>query len=341
MARAKGSTRRGLNIQSDPRAERRLVAYYRRIDRTALAAAKRLLPSAAENGEAAIAVAILKIQEEVDAEFTDDAVGAAALKAADKQNRRHENLFFAGLGAAIGIPIVGGDSLTRPRAPVASVKRRKSVLIPKPNAGPQLATEAFVSQNQFYIGRVREGISLGLDDAIRNEGKLLGRALSSDDMSGLVSQWSQGGVPSWIPQNRSRRDGEKILISVKNHTDMIAVDQIETHNKELSLSRQTSAGIAEFVWETQQDNAVREKHRHWQSRVFPWSRGAPGGVYPGEEPRCRCWARAVVQKESVLRFGEFTHVDLSGEIPSRPLPFARQQLGSDPRLFTPEGRLKQ
>ena len=341
MARKNGvaSRQRGLNLQPDTRAEKELMRAYARLDRAALAAAQRLLPNAAVNGQSALENAIRQIQAEASEALTDDDIDAASSKAASKQNKRHEAMFFAGLGAAIGIPIIGGDSMARPRVPVASLKRKGRVLIPRQSAAPQAATDAFVERNRFYIGRVREGIATGLQDAIRNEGKLLGRKLSKEDMDGLVSQWRQGGVPSWIPQNRARRDGERVLISVKKHANMIAADQIETHNADLTLSRQTNAGLREFVWESMQDSAVRPKHRIWQSRVFDWATGAPGGIYPGDEPRCRCWARAVVNKQNVLRFGFFNDVDLTQEIPDRPLPFAAGNAPSDPSVFGEFGRV--
>lgn len=73
----------------------------------------------------------------------------------------------------------------------------------------------------------------------------------------------------------------------------IARDQIGKLNGNISKARQQDAGIEDFEWNTQDDGAVRAKHRLFDNKIYSWAQGAPGGIFPGQEILCRCWAAPV------------------------------------------------
>jgi len=139
----------------------------------------------------------------------------------------------------------------------------------------------------------------------------------------LLKQWKEQGVPSLIPTRRIKLNGEPVMVRVENHAALIARDQIATLNGQLNRARQTAAGITEFVWETMRDDRVRETHEELQGERFTWTDGW-GGVFPGEPINCRCWARAIVDRDQVLASGDFIPVDASGPFTERHRPGVTQ-----------------
>jgi SPP1 gp7 family putative phage head morphogenesis protein len=80
---------------------------------------------------------------------------------------------------------------------------------------------------------------------------------------------------------------------------LIARDQVGKFYGSLNEARQTDLGISGFIWQTAQDNRVREAHRHLQGKAYEWDSppdeetGEPAGadgVIPGEPVNCRCYA---------------------------------------------------
>jgi len=78
--------------------------------------------------------------------------------------------------------------------------------------------------------------------------------------------------------------------AANNNARRIARDQIGKLNGAIARKRQQSAGVDYFIWATQDDSAVRSKHRQFDDKRYSWETGAPGGIYPGQEIQCRCVA---------------------------------------------------
>ena len=91
--------------------------------------------------------------------------------------------------------------------------------------------------------------------------------------------------------------------------NLIAKDQVNKLNAQLSEQRQKDAGIEMYIWNTARDERVRPKHKVMQGKLCRWddatvysddggktwkSRSSIGGInlHPGEDVNCRCFAEA-------------------------------------------------
>jgi len=100
----------------------------------------------------------------------------------------------------------------------------------------------------------------------------------------------------------------------KNRARLIARDQTNKINGDLTRERQTASGIRAFRWRTVGDEAVRESHRRRNGKIYAWrpedvgkkikvgnktvtllDPNADGIGYPGEEIQCRCIAEAIIE----------------------------------------------
>lgn len=87
----------------------------------------------------------------------------------------------------------------------------------------------------------------------------------------------------------------------KRRAKLIAVDQTGKLIGKLNQTRQENEGITRYQWDANLDDRTRERHVENDGKVFEWSDPTPGKAYgpPGEEVRCRCTGRGVVD-EGVL-----------------------------------------
>lgn len=79
----------------------------------------------------------------------------------------------------------------------------------------------------------------------------------------------------------------------ENRAEFIARDQIAKANADLSRSRQEANGVTKFVWRTLGDERVRPTHVNRDGVTYSWEFGS-SGLYPGQDPNCRCYAEAVL-----------------------------------------------
>jgi SPP1 gp7 family putative phage head morphogenesis protein len=262
---------------------------------------------------AALENAITQLSADLETKVGDDWVRKQALRVAGQQDRGHGKQFFKGLEKSGQVQIEGTDNLLQrqpfARVPSARLKRaRKPVLVPRPNAGVQLAIDDFAAGNVKFVGNVRNGLA----DSIRQQlinAAAEAQATGEDPkkvLNRLRAQWREKGAPSRIPTRSAK--GVEMTVSSSNHAAMIARDQVATLNLEITKSRQTAAGIDEFSWQTQKDGKVRPEHEALQSTVHEWVTGADG-VLPGEPINCRCWAQAVVDPKKVRESDGFVRVE--------------------------------
>lgn len=97
----------------------------------------------------------------------------------------------------------------------------------------------------------------------------------------------------------------------RNRAKLIARDQSNKINGDLTRERQQASGIRAFRWRTVGDDAVRESHKKRSGKVYAWSpadvgkRLADGTVlldptvddigFPGEDIQCRCIAEPIIE----------------------------------------------
>jgi SPP1 gp7 family putative phage head morphogenesis protein len=75
---------------------------------------------------------------------------------------------------------------------------------------------------------------------------------------------------------------------------LIARDQTSKINGAFTSVRQQSLGITKFVWQTAQDERVREEHADLDGEEYLWSEPPKEGM-PGEAVNCRCIALPVFE----------------------------------------------
>jgi SPP1 gp7 family putative phage head morphogenesis protein len=98
------------------------------------------------------------------------------------------------------------------------------------------------------------------------------------------------GVRSGKSGKQLTEDIEAVYNVTKERAKLIAVDQAGKMLGDVTRIRHTEMGLQNFRWRSSKDNRVRPKHQAWDGQIFSWESGAPGGVFPGQEVRCRCTA---------------------------------------------------
>lgn len=128
------------------------------------------------------------------------------------------------------------------------------------------------SNNAAFLSQVEGVVFDGMRRGLRHEEiakQILG---SGKDELGKVSRFKQA----------------------KTRANLIGRDQINKLNGQLTELRQTNAGVKKYIWRTVGDNRVRDKHAALEGNEYTWEKGAPGGIHPGDEIQCRCYAEPVL-----------------------------------------------
>lgn len=166
----------------------------------------------------------------------------------------------------------------------------------------RLAMEAFSETNKRNLRSLREQFKavLGVDVFV-NEPELVQVAQSFiEENASLI----QGADAEFLKQvegevYRGFRGGRRAsaiserlqqLSGIsKSRADLIAIDQIQKINGQLTRNRQLKLGVSKYRWRTVLDERVRKEHRRREGRVFSWD-DPPADGHPGEPIRCRCFA---------------------------------------------------
>lgn len=104
----------------------------------------------------------------------------------------------------------------------------------------------------------------------------------------LYSNLSQGNGIEKIEEELKKSEGIG-----ENRARLIARDQTNKFNGQLTQLRQQELGITSYVWTTSQDERVRPTHRVLDGETFTWEKGPKIG-HPGSEINCRCIAQPVI-----------------------------------------------
>lgn len=86
---------------------------------------------------------------------------------------------------------------------------------------------------------------------------------------------------------------QKIEGVTENRAKLIAADQVGKANAALSEERMGALGIDEYIWTTSHDERVRPTHAESDGKKYAFKTGSPyvHGLNPGQDIRCRCWAK--------------------------------------------------
>ena len=111
------------------------------------------------------------------------------------------------------------------------------------------------------------------------------------DIESVVKESVLGG--------RNTREITKILQQrfnvSKSRATLIGRDQIGKLNSQLAKKRQTDLGVETYIWQTSEDNRVRDEHIDLNETVQRWDKPPNAGTngepaHPGEAIQCRCIA---------------------------------------------------
>lgn len=79
----------------------------------------------------------------------------------------------------------------------------------------------------------------------------------------------------------------------QSRAELIARDQINKFNGNLSEIRQRDLGVTRYIWRTSLDERVRAEHVKLEGKEFDWSK-PPSEGHPGEAINCRCYAEPIL-----------------------------------------------
>ena len=82
-----------------------------------------------------------------------------------------------------------------------------------------------------------------------------------------------------------------------NRARLIARDQTNKFNGNLTQLRQEELGINQYHWSTSRDERVRVSHKENEGKSFTWNSSPSNTGHPGYAIRCRCTAQPVITQD--------------------------------------------
>ena len=132
-------------------------------------------------------------------------------------------------------------------------------------------TELIQSANREFVDQSKEVVISGVQAGMRHEA-IAKKILSPvDDSLGRKSA----------------------LRKAQLRSSVIARDQINKVNGDLTRLRQTRAGVKGYIWRTAGDIRARPLHQGYNGKTYTWEKGTPEGLHPGMDIMCRCYAEPV------------------------------------------------
>lgn len=119
------------------------------------------------------------------------------------------------------------------------------------------------------------------------------RTLGDDmltDVEGIVMREFRGGRRA-SEIERMVRDRFGVT---QRRARLIAIDQVQKLNGDLTRVRHQNLGIDRYIWRSSRDEKVRPEHAAREGMVFRWD-DPPADGHPGKPIRCRCTAEPYLQ----------------------------------------------
>jgi SPP1 gp7 family putative phage head morphogenesis protein len=101
------------------------------------------------------------------------------------------------------------------------------------------------------------------------------------------------GIRNGLRHEEIKKDINKRFPVTRNRARLIARDQTNKLNGQLSQLRQQSVGVKKYRWVTVGDERVRHLHSNRDGKVFSWNK-PPSDGHPGEPIQCRCYAEPIL-----------------------------------------------
>ena len=166
--------------------------------------------------------------------------------------------------------------------------------VPLVQANPWLSDtiQSFAKENVSLISKLQGNTVRDIEEVI-NRGIRQGKTAKTIEQELLDGTDLQKGV----------------FHKTETRARLIARDQVDKLNGQLTNLRQTEAGITQYRWRTAMDERVRKKHKSMSGKLCQWGnstvykntpfpkeewklRSSIGGIslHPGQDYQCRCYA---------------------------------------------------
>ena len=87
-----------------------------------------------------------------------------------------------------------------------------------------------------------------------------------------------------------------VFRNARHRASVIARDQVNKVNGDLTHLRQERVGVKKYIWRTAGDgDRVRPLHRSFANNTYTWKQGATNGLHPGMDIMCRCYAEPILE----------------------------------------------
>lgn len=144
--------------------------------------------------------------------------------------------------------------------------------------------EAWSRKAAELITSVRDEVGEGLRRDIV-------RALEAGtDPAELAATWKRQGIPVEFG-------------TLEGRVRVIAQHQLASLHAEVGRARASAIGVTHFVWRSQRDSRVRERHRELDGQRFAYKNPPSDEGLPGQPVNCRCWAESVIPDELLASLG--------------------------------------
>ena len=118
----------------------------------------------------------------------------------------------------------------------------------------------------------------------------------SEDQAGKIEEVLYRNLSAGNATNIIKKELLKTFQTTEKRAKLIARDQTNKFNGDLSRLRQEEVGISQYIWSTSKDERVRPTHRENENKKFNWGK-RPSTGHPGQDINCRCTAQPVITEE--------------------------------------------
>lgn len=147
-----------------------------------------------------------------------------------------------------------------------------------------LGGDADIERLEPYIERIRNSFGITATSKVEQFGR---------DFIEVTQREVRRAVQTKTPVSEIIADIKKRSEAMEVAALNSARAEIAAVNAVLSMERQISAGIDEYIWHTRRDDRVRDSHRKMEGTRQRWSKAPAATGHPGHAYMCRCWAEPV------------------------------------------------
>lgn len=217
-------------------------------------------------------------------------------------------------------PLRRDDLSDRVRAALAAYSRRLRGVIESERTVRSLASiggEVEKRHKKAFYGRLASEVGVNvlatepfrdamMADWVRSNTSLI-TSLAESTVTGLSEEIDaafSSGVRHEELRRRWRERGIPVRFgTLEGRSKVIARDQVNKLNGQLTEHRQRNLGVTHYIWRTSGDERVRDRHVELDGQRFAWD-SPPDEGHPGNAVQCRCVAEAVLDLDAIGRRAE-------------------------------------